>query len=67
MSGKGDSPRNCFSEAFRDGYDAIDWSVKPARKGLTTLTKPATLPTYDDLHSLSQRVIPATSNVLSHE
>lgn len=24
-SGKGDSPRSCFSQAFRDNYDAIDW------------------------------------------
>lgn len=23
MNGKGDSPRNCFSEAFRDNYDRI--------------------------------------------
>lgn len=24
-NGKGDSPRSCFSQAFRDNYDAIDW------------------------------------------
>lgn len=23
--GKGSSPRNCFSQAFRDNHDAIDW------------------------------------------
>lgn len=23
--GKGDSPRNCQSDAFRDNYDLIDW------------------------------------------
>ena len=23
--GKGDKPRNCFSEDFRDNYDNIDW------------------------------------------
>ena len=25
MVGKGDSPRNCQSDAFRDNYDEIDW------------------------------------------
>ena len=25
MNGKGSVPRNCFSQRFRDGYDAIDW------------------------------------------
>jgi len=24
---KGSSPRNCFSLAFRDNYEDIDWSV----------------------------------------
>lgn len=23
--GKGDSPRNCQSDSFRDNYDEIDW------------------------------------------
>lgn len=23
--GKGDSPRSCFSQQFRDNYDAIEW------------------------------------------
>lgn len=26
QNGKGDSPRNCFSETFRSNFDAIDWS-----------------------------------------
>ncbi len=32
MAGKGSAPRNCFSQAFRDNHDAIDWSKgrKPA-------------------------------------
>jgi hypothetical protein len=25
-AGKGDSPRNCFSQKYRDNYDLIDWS-----------------------------------------
>ncbi len=25
-AGKGDKPRNCFSQNFRDNYDLIDWS-----------------------------------------
>jgi len=24
-NGKGDSPRNCFSKAFKDNYDSINW------------------------------------------
>ncbi len=28
MSGKGDKPRNCFGQRFKDNYDAIDWRVK---------------------------------------
>ena len=31
MNGKGDSPRNCFSEQFRNNYDLIDWK-KPSEK-----------------------------------
>ena len=25
-AGKGDNPRNCFSEDYRDNYDNINWS-----------------------------------------
>lgn len=25
-AGKGDHPRNCLSQQFRDNYDLIDWS-----------------------------------------
>ena len=35
MSGKGDTPRNCFSEQYRDNYDAI-FRRKPP---MPTLTK----------------------------
>ena len=27
MNGKGDSPRNCFSQRFRDNYDLINWTM----------------------------------------
>ena len=27
MNGKGDAPRNCFSQRFRDNYDAINWTM----------------------------------------
>lgn len=27
-AGKGDSPRNCFSQEYRDNYDSIIWSQK---------------------------------------
>ncbi len=25
-AGKGDSPRNCFSQSFKNNYDSIKWS-----------------------------------------
>lgn len=28
MSGKGDKPRNCFSNNFKDNYDNINWGKK---------------------------------------
>jgi hypothetical protein len=28
QAGKGDKPRNCFSQKYRDNYDEIDWSKK---------------------------------------
>jgi hypothetical protein len=27
-AGKGDKPRNCFSQKYRDNYDAINWNKK---------------------------------------
>lgn len=27
-SGKGDSPRNCFSKNFKKNYEAINWTPK---------------------------------------
>ena len=27
-AGKGDKPRNCFSDSFKDNYDSIDWKIK---------------------------------------
>jgi hypothetical protein len=29
QNGKGDAPRNCFSQEFRDNHDSIDWRKKP--------------------------------------
>ena len=26
QNGKGDAPRNCFSDKYRSNFDAIDWS-----------------------------------------
>lgn len=31
MSGKGDKPRNCFSERYRQNYNLIDWSTKKTK------------------------------------
>ena len=36
MNGKGDSPRSCYSERFRDNFDNIEWrkdEVKDQRSG----------------------------------
>jgi hypothetical protein len=36
MNGKGDSPRSCYSERFRDNFDNIDWNkdeIKGQRSG----------------------------------
>lgn len=27
-AGKGDKPRNCFSKAYKDNYDNINWGTK---------------------------------------
>ena len=27
-AGKGDRPRNCFSQNYRDNYDSINWNKK---------------------------------------
>jgi hypothetical protein len=47
-AGKGDKPRNCFSQKYRDNYDSIDWNKKnekntnhidiapPPKRGLST-------------------------------
>ncbi|MEY4343151.1 MAG: hypothetical protein RL736_947 [Pseudomonadota bacterium] len=31
-AGKGDKPRNCFSEQYRNNYDSIIWCKKLERK-----------------------------------
>lgn len=28
QAGKGDKPRNCFSQQYRDNYDSIVWNKK---------------------------------------
>ena len=33
QNGKGDSPRNCFSQAYRENYDAIFKNPRPEEKG----------------------------------
>jgi hypothetical protein len=49
-AGKGDKPRNCFSQKYRDNYDSINWNKKneknkinininvapPPKRGLST-------------------------------
>lgn len=31
-AGKGDKPRNCFSQKYRDNYDSINWGNKKNEK-----------------------------------
>lgn len=31
-AGKGDKPRNCFSQKYRDNYDEINWKTKDRRE-----------------------------------
>lgn len=31
-AGKGDRPRNCFSNSYRNNYDLIDWSKKKQKE-----------------------------------
>lgn len=33
-AGKGDKPRNCFSEQYRNNYDDIDWGKKSSIEDL---------------------------------
>lgn len=47
-AGKGDNPRSCFSQKYRDNYDSINWNKKnekhqinidiapPPKRGLST-------------------------------
>ena len=31
-AGKGDRPRNCFSQKYRDNYDSINWDRKEVKE-----------------------------------
>jgi hypothetical protein len=33
-AGKGDKPRNCFSQKYRDNYDYIKWGKKENEKNI---------------------------------
>jgi len=43
-AGKGDKPRNCFSQKYRDNYDSINWSNKKNEKKDTTYSDVALPP-----------------------
>lgn len=36
-SGKGDAPRNCFSEEYRNNFDEINWGNKEPQRGGRTV------------------------------
>jgi hypothetical protein len=38
-AGKGDKPRNCFSKAFKENYDEIDWNHHKKQKSQTSRCK----------------------------
>jgi len=38
-AGKGDRPRNCFSQNYRDNYDSINWTKKEKKEYSTTYDK----------------------------
>lgn len=40
MNGKGDKPRNCFSEDFRQNHNEIDWRKTPFKKGTKLIWMP---------------------------
>jgi hypothetical protein len=37
-AGKGDKPRNCFSQKYRDNYDAINWLKKENENNNTNVS-----------------------------
>jgi hypothetical protein len=39
-AGKGDKPRNCFSQKYRDNYDSINWNKKTPKNKYANLSKP---------------------------
>jgi hypothetical protein len=32
QAGKGDNPRNCFSQKYRDNFDSINWNKKQKKE-----------------------------------
>jgi hypothetical protein len=39
QAGKGDRPRNCFSNKYRNNYDLINWKKKSSKKNTTKSVK----------------------------
>lgn len=40
-AGKGDRPRNCFSQKYRDNYDSIDWNKKQKKQDEKIIDNPS--------------------------
>ena len=43
-AGKGDKPRNCFSQNYRDNYDSINWNSRKNEKKDTVYSDTAPPP-----------------------
>lgn len=39
-AGKGDKPRNCFSQKYRDNYDSIEWNKKQKKENEKIIDNP---------------------------
>lgn len=39
-AGKGDKPRNCFSQKYRDNYDSIYWNKKQKKENEKIIDNP---------------------------
>lgn len=51
-AGKGDKPRNCFSEQFKQNYEDICWNKPPDNKSLKK----------EDIHQKPQKIVKKNEN-----
>ena len=56
QNGKGDSPRNCFSKAYRDNYDSIFKKEEAEEKGCKCSKK------CEKCQSITPRTVPPSGS-----